>query len=901
MSALLVLACPVPLALAPAPAAPQDLIRSPRWLEETEAGEVRSLGDIDLDGDVDLLLFEGPGPYTGFRALLNDGSGSFPTAGPLTPLAVSYGTVDSYGEQELRDVTGDGWLDVLMVENGFSVATIHVFPGGPGATFSPTSIPIPFVGALTAIDQGDIEGDGVYEIATAEETPSPGGLFLNDDVWVRWHRFNGTGFDATPAHFILGESDSPKVGGIAHMDTNGDGQREMIVGEYWHPNLRVLELQANTPVLIDTVPVGLPDGPGDFARLVPQVGDLAGGGEEDLFVYDEDTGQGIPVLQTPSGLVVGTPQALPFGTFGPFTAKAGWSYELADWDGDGLDDLLQFPGHTTSSANTYFLTLWRNDGANLFVDESKIGTRTADYYGGGAADFDGDGSTDFAATNALVDGDGRFRDQAYATDSFYGSLHQIAMDWDGDGDVDSVRTDGFIRFNDGAGTFTAQGIFPPPIAPPFYYEQASALGDFDGDGDVDFLTPAYSPGSVFDPPTFQQLRQLWNDGQGNLVDVGPAGNPGMFINEFGDVADFDGDGDLDVTDLEGAGEGWRENNGFGFFQNFHAAWDSSPLSYSDADLDGDVDVYTVESSGGGSTLYLNTNDGSGVFTKTAIHAATPIFPSSVTPADLDVNGTEDVAFSLNQWSAPTTPASLRFLSNDGSASYTFAGSVDTKLQPGSLSSPLAQHLLFADYDGDGILDLLGAPSGGSGLDDMIVVHRGLGGGFSYGPYEPHVGFRVDQLADFDEDGDPDVYGAGVLRSPQFDGIGAGEIRQYGAGSPGTGGTVPVLGLDGPLRPGNLEAEMRLVWGLPGATGLLAVGLNEVAFVDVPVPGMTTYVDPIIAFLPIALDGNGVWTFPMGGLLVGAAGLTFTHQGVVIDPGAPIGFSVTNGLALTYGL
>ena len=81
---------------------------------------------------------------------------------------------------------------------------------------------------------------------------------------------------------------------------------------------------------------------------------------------------------------------------------------------------------------------------------------------------------------------------------------------------------------------------------------------------------------------------------------------------------------------------------------------------------------------------------------------------------------------------------------------------------------------------------------------------------------------------------------------------------------------------------------------------LGFGL-EVAFVDVPVPGMTTYVDPVISFIPIAQDGNGVWTFPMAGLLVGAAGLTFTHQGVVIDPGEPIGFSVTNGLSLTYGL
>ncbi|HKB15821.1 MAG TPA: hypothetical protein VKF62_07135, partial [Planctomycetota bacterium] len=74
------------LALA-APAAAQKWFDAP-LVVATPPDEVRARGDLDGDGDVDLLRFYGAtssGIWISCTALLNDGTGRF-SPGPTTPL-----------------------------------------------------------------------------------------------------------------------------------------------------------------------------------------------------------------------------------------------------------------------------------------------------------------------------------------------------------------------------------------------------------------------------------------------------------------------------------------------------------------------------------------------------------------------------------------------------------------------------------------------------------------------------------------------------------------------------------------------------------------------------------------------------------------------------------------------
>lgn len=122
---------------------------------------------------------------------------------------------------------------------------------------------------------------------------------------------------------------------------------------------------------------------------------------------------------------------------------------------------------------------------------------------------------------------------------------------------------------------------------------------------------------------------------------------------------------------------------------------------------------------------------------------------------------------------------------------------------------------------------------------------------------------------------------------------------YGTGCAGSGGFVPKLGKVGcPTAGANFA--LNLTRGLGGASMLMFIGLSQTS---IPLgAGCTFLVAPVNAPLFSApLTGSGPGT---GGLALSIpvpssvpAGITVTLQAVVIDPGAFLGFSMTNGLSL----
>ena len=204
-------------------------------------------------------------------------------------------------------------------------------------------------------------------------------------------------------------------------------------------------------------------------------------------------------------------------------------------------------------------------------------------------------------------------------------------------------------------------------------------------------------------------------------------------------------------------------------------------------------------------------------------------------------------------------------------------------------------------------DLITARTAGFLNSTRVSVYRGLGGGFSYEPLRSFVGRDVSGFADLDGDGDPDGFGERLISSREFDGPEDGIIRQYGDGSPGTGGAVPVAGSRGPVRPGSTTAELRLRLGLGGAPAFLVIGTGSASVDDFAVPGFTLYVSPILTIVPVPLSGaagaagQGDFSLNTTPLIATVTGLSIYHQFAILDAGAANGVAFTNGLEITYGL
>jgi hypothetical protein len=207
-----------------------------------------------------------------------------------------------------------------------------------------------------------------------------------------------------------------------------------------------------------------------------------------------------------------------------------------------------------------------------------------------------------------------------------------------------------------------------------------------------------------------------------------------------------------------------------------------PVSVVAADFNGDgaQDLATANVSGGNVTILLNKGSGNFV-EKASSPEPAGSFPSSLTAADLDGDGDQDLAVT-NQVSDDVT-----ILRNNGSGNFG---------EPASSPVPAGtfpQGIAAADLNGDGDFDLAvanqGAPS------NVTILRNNGSGGFSEPASSPEpVGMRAFAVvaADFDGDSDQD------LATANHDGDNVTILANGGSGNFTEPPTSPEGAGDGPF-------------------------------------------------------------------------------------------------------
>jgi hypothetical protein len=507
-----------------------------------------SVGDIDGDGDLDVLFFaESPSLCLLWR---NVGGAVFQdaTANVLPPVAtVAVGT--------FHDIEPDGDLDIVFQTGSSTLCNTRVNDGsgvfgvGPAITFT-----IPSVVSAMA----DVDGDGLLDRVGVRPQFAP-----RTESIVHVHRDTGAGFqDVTttwfPPHALVDLSIGFDARVCDVFDVDGDGDPDLVTGGSEQKGATSTTVGVPPKVFLNIerqrfLDAGRPAFPfvQDGATAM-DAGDIDGDGDVDLvtFAYAHYGSASADIWRQNGAGCFEEAGFLPFPSYPGFSAL-----QLVDVDGDGDRDLLGvvgwgevFPGFPGQHR------LARNDGLGNFTDVTATHMPLAANSGGAscaAGDVDGDGDVDLV-------------------------IGSYDPNWGGPG------APLMLLVNGGAGVFTDASVQMPSTV---FQSGHLALRDFDGDGDLDLAIGV----DRFHTST-RRLLFFANDGAGVFTDETAARLPLTMFSSGLHVLDLDHDGDLDIaqSDVD------LTNDGTGHFTASSVA--GSRLLVADLDLDGSVDAIEEMSS-----------------------------------------------------------------------------------------------------------------------------------------------------------------------------------------------------------------------------------------------------------------------------------------------------------------
>jgi hypothetical protein len=639
-----------------------------------------AMGDLNLDGALDVVVTEPDPADPAVRLFFGNGSGAFPSSG-------TYLTGLNSACIDLGDVNGDGRLDLVQGDTVFS--TVSVLSGdGLGGL----SLPVGYaVGAsASSLDLGDLDADGDLDLVVTDDLSS-------DVVCAR-----NTGGALVAAGSFTTDVDASSV---RVFDIDADGDADAVIGAAVGDHLVVARLGGTLPVSIQqlaSVPTGA-SGPDRFAA-----GDLNGDARLDL-VAEHAFGTTVAVLLATSPGVFGAPTLVP-------VVQSPTGIVLGDYDGDARADIATL-GYATST-----LRITRGLGGGAFEFSAPLSSPTSGTYPFGLAlgDLDGDARLDavvasYTGSHAAVllgDGAGSFAPSvsypqgAVCTGVAITDLNQdgrcdvLVADEAGGPNLDRLG----ILLGVGGGLLQQAGF-----APTGKFPYGVVAADFSGDGRIDAASADIGAGTV---------SLLAGDGAGGLG--APLAHALNMLPRCIATADMNLDGRPDVV-VRGQGTGdlavllGAPAGGFVAATSYNVPDSfnqSQGLALGDLNEDGWPDVATTHSLTG-SGLALLYGQGAGAL-GAVVTVTGPGVPVGVAIGDVDADGVPDLV-------ANHASALLSWWRGNGSGSFLPARLFQ--------SAPGGEEIALGDVDADGRLDAVVSAG------QLLVVQRNLlGGPVGVSPY-----------------------------------------------------------------------------------------------------------------------------------------------------------------------
>jgi len=164
--------------------------------------------DLDLDGDIDLILTDGWGSQDNVHVMLNNGAGTF--SGPTTYSAGAWarGVV-------AQDVNSDGWPDLVVASSGDNNVTVLL---NDGAGHFPAMASYATGAGPNGLFAYDLNHDGWLDLVTTHLGSTAVNVLLN----------NGAGGFAAPVPYAVGMNQYYATGG----DLDGDGDIDLACSGY---------------------------------------------------------------------------------------------------------------------------------------------------------------------------------------------------------------------------------------------------------------------------------------------------------------------------------------------------------------------------------------------------------------------------------------------------------------------------------------------------------------------------------------------------------------------------------------------------------------------------------------------------------------------------------------------
>ncbi|MCF7802041.1 MAG: FG-GAP-like repeat-containing protein, partial [Candidatus Marinimicrobia bacterium] len=656
-------------------------------------------GDYDNDGDLDLFVANASEDTSKTRNFLyrNNGNGNFTK---ITTGAIVNDKDYSYSCQ-WGDLDGDGWLD-LMVGN----STANAIYQNNGGTFTRlyAGMGDPIVGSILtdgglsrAVSFVDFNLDGDEDIFVVNQgNTNP--LYQHIATENNWLRVQARGSRAN--HFADGSLVKVK----ASINGQSFWQTREITSQTGGSASSGLTASfgLGNAVRADSVKVIFPNGAAQILTNVNLNQTLTlNEPKPPLAAFTMDRSFGAPPLTV----------QFTDSSRGVDAQVAAWHWDF----GDGETSTQQNPAHTFDEEGSYTVKLTITDAngspasatdtieVSYFSDVTAgdLSTLASYSYSASWGDYDNDGDEDIFVANYSNRVNWLFRNDGGSftwiestpfTEQYGNSYSGHWGDADNDGDLDllilNTSSYGLLYINQGNGTFLPDE--GSEISDTYFNNPYDAAwGDMDGDGDLDLIVAQYNNYPILFENVDPENLEFEQNTESNLVQSYRSYTSVNFV-------DYDQDGDADCFFTTYGANYLYINVGDSTFVTPDASfYNDTQYSYGqtwgDYDNDGDLDLYLANYSNE-NALYRNDGDSFTKITSSEVLNGNS-YSYSTSWVDLNNDGWLDLWVS-------NYGQNDDYFENNGDGTFTQNTTLDILSQ-----NYYAYQSVFADYDGNGSLDL----------------------------------------------------------------------------------------------------------------------------------------------------------------------------------------------------